>query len=541
MRIKAEDDPRRAEPEGDDLALLPRRVIGYALWERKFVQLDVKFLDHMAVTSRDNAFDKLEIDPLHKRLIQGYVGWHFRSRDIEKGGKGLGTQDIIRGKGKGLVILLHGVPGVGKTATAEAVAQRWGKPLFPITCGDLGLTPDSVERSLSRILRLAHLWDCVLLLDEADVFISRRTHGSDLQRNALVSGKSEYAWKFGRCSGLGTDSVHFTVFLRMLEYYNGILFLTTNLPGYLDEAVKSRVHLNLRYDALSLEQVKRIFLLNINQLKEIERERSEALGTAPMDIFEDDIMQFGEDHWNKNSEDVGRWNGWQVRNAFSIAASLAHFDAEAKVGRAVQLRKSHFEEVEKATVIYDKYRYSILTASDGFRAKQSEARNDDFNEHTFTLRGREATRGSNVYYAGSGFQRTPSRAYEQRSGSPLPPMAQPQFRGGPEPAGFPQTQQNLGVYSTPPQPKQQSLYPLSHASPRQPEPRVGGYPPPTPQDFYPTQQAGQQMQQSGQPVQQQFSQPQASPSYRDDGLRNMSAQPGYGHPSGQYGNIPGQG
>lgn len=190
MRIKAEDDPRRPEPEGDDLALLPRRVIGYALWERKFVQLDVQFLDHMAVTSRDNAFDKLEIDPLHKRLIQGYVSSHFRSRDIEKRGKGLGTQDIIRGKGKGLVILLHGVPGVGKTATAEAVAQRWGKPLFPITCGDLGLTPESVERSLSRIFRLAHLWDCVLLLDEADVFISRRTHGSDLQRNALVSGKS---------------------------------------------------------------------------------------------------------------------------------------------------------------------------------------------------------------------------------------------------------------------------------------------------------------------------------------------------------------
>lgn len=354
---------------------------------------------------------------------------------------------------------------------------------------------------------------------------------------------------FGRCSGFATDLIHITVFLRMLEYYNGILFLTTNLPGYLDEAVKSRVHLSLRYDALSLEQVKRIFRLNINQLKEIERERSEASGTTPMDIFEDDIMQFGEDHWNQNTEEVGRWNGRQIRNAFSIAASLAHFDAEAKVGRAVQLRKSHFEEVEKATVLYDKYRYSILTASDSFRAKQSEARNDDFNEHTFTLRGREAARGSNVYYSGSGAQRTPSRAYEQRSGSPLPPMSQPQFvpRGGLEPAGFPQSQQGLGVYSTPPQPKQQGLYPLAHTSPRQPEPRVGGYPPPTPQDFYPTQQAGQQIQQPGHPAQQQFTQPQASPSYRDDGLRTLPAHPGYGqaqpavHGSGQYGNMSAQG
>lgn len=188
LRVKAEDDYRRQDPEGDDLALLPRRVIGYALWERKFVQIDVQILDHMAVTARENAFDKLEISQLNKKLIQSIVSSHFRSRDSEKRGKGSGTQDIIRGKGKGLVLLLHGVPGVGKTATAEAVAQKWGKPLFPITCGDLGLTPESVEKSLSRIFRLAHLWDCVLLLDEADVFISRRTQGSDLPRNAMVSG-----------------------------------------------------------------------------------------------------------------------------------------------------------------------------------------------------------------------------------------------------------------------------------------------------------------------------------------------------------------
>lgn len=144
LRVKAEDDYRRQDPEGDDLTLLPRRVIGYALWERKFVQLDVQVLDHMAVTARENAFDKLEIRQLNKKLIQSIVSSHFRNRNSEKRGKGSGTQDIIRGKGKGLVLLLHGVPGVGKTATAEAVAQKWGKPLFPITCGDLGLTPESV-------------------------------------------------------------------------------------------------------------------------------------------------------------------------------------------------------------------------------------------------------------------------------------------------------------------------------------------------------------------------------------------------------------
>jgi SpoVK/Ycf46/Vps4 family AAA+-type ATPase len=87
-----------------------------------------------------------------------------------------------------LFILLHGVPGVGKTATAEAVAQASRKPLFPITCGDLGVSPQEVDAALTSIFRLANLWDCVLLLDEADVFLSRRELG-DLERNALVSGK----------------------------------------------------------------------------------------------------------------------------------------------------------------------------------------------------------------------------------------------------------------------------------------------------------------------------------------------------------------
>lgn len=352
------------------------------------------------------------------------------------------------------------------------------------------------------------------------------------------------------------------VFLRMLEYYNGILFLTTNLPGYLDEAVKSRVHLNLRYDALTLEQVKGIFRLNINQLNEIERERSEASGTKPMIIFEKEIMQFAEDHWNSHTEELGRWNGRQIRNAFSIAASLAHFDAEREgvPDIAVQLRHFHFREVDKATVLYDKYRYSILTASDGLRAKQSEARNDDFNEHTFRQRGRETVKGNNAYYPGSSVQNTPSRAqapYEQRGGSPLPPMAQPMFasRGAPEQAGFSQAQQ--AGYSTPQQ-KQPGLYPTAHASPQPQERPVGGGFPPTPQDFYPGQQAGQTSQQGGQsfqqegqpmhqpgqPLQQQFAHPQTSPlPYRDDGRRDLQAHTGYGQAqpafqgSGQYGNM----
>jgi AAA+ superfamily predicted ATPase len=96
--------------------------------------------------------------------------------------------DLVRGKGKGLIILLHGVPRVGKTSTAESVASFTKRPLYPITCGDLGETARDVEESLEAHFTLAHRWGCILLLDEADVFLAKRERG-DIKRNALVSGE----------------------------------------------------------------------------------------------------------------------------------------------------------------------------------------------------------------------------------------------------------------------------------------------------------------------------------------------------------------
>ena len=182
-------------PTGDDLALLPRRMFAYAVWDRKFVHIDSRYLKRATQKGEESkAFTELQINVENKRLIESLLKSHFKRKKDELEGVEVISQDLIRGKGKGIVILLHGEPGVGKTATAEAVAQKYQKPLFPITCGDLGFTPEGVEKSLKEIFRLAHLWDCVLLLDEAEVFISQRDK-NDPQRNALVSGKLSCQWK----------------------------------------------------------------------------------------------------------------------------------------------------------------------------------------------------------------------------------------------------------------------------------------------------------------------------------------------------------
>lgn len=83
-----------------------------------------------------------------------------------------------------------------------------------------------MEAELKEKFHLAELWDCVLLLDEADVFLAQRTR-TDIKRNSLVS-----------------------VFLRVLEYFTGMLFLTTNRVGAFDEAFKSRIHISLYYPPL---------------------------------------------------------------------------------------------------------------------------------------------------------------------------------------------------------------------------------------------------------------------------------------------------
>lgn len=68
------------------------------------------------------------------------------------------------------------------------VAERARVPLYAMSAGTLGTSPEQVEASLDRALGLCEMWNAMLLLDEADVFLGARTD-TDLARNELVSGE----------------------------------------------------------------------------------------------------------------------------------------------------------------------------------------------------------------------------------------------------------------------------------------------------------------------------------------------------------------
>jgi SpoVK/Ycf46/Vps4 family AAA+-type ATPase len=105
----------------------------------------------------------------------------------------------------------------------------------------LNVEAGKLEVQLSKIFRVASHWNAILLLDEADVFLERRSV-QDMVRNGLVS-----------------------VFLRKLEYCEGIMFLTTNRVSQFDDAILSRIHLMLRYDELNSDARRQIWRHFLNR------------------------------------------------------------------------------------------------------------------------------------------------------------------------------------------------------------------------------------------------------------------------------------
>lgn len=143
-------------------------------------------------------------------------------------------KDIVKNKSGGTVVLLQGSPGTGKTLTAEIYAESLQRPLYSVQCSQLGIKIDEVEENLMTALARGRRWNAVMLLDESDVYVSQR--GNDLVQNAIVG-----------------------VFLRVLEYHAGVLFLTTNRGDQVDDAILSRCTARIVYTIPSAESQKRIW------------------------------------------------------------------------------------------------------------------------------------------------------------------------------------------------------------------------------------------------------------------------------------------
>lgn len=330
----------------DERVLLPYSLRGFVLRSKKWRIFDI---DNIEDIKYNSGFDDLVLPPGHKDTVEALVNRHSRSIEAAATKSEVKTSmDLVTGKGKGLIILLHGAPGVGKTSTAECVAEKTERPLFAITCGDLGESAIEVEENLEKNFSLAHRWGCLLLLDEADVFLSLRSQ-TDLRRNAIVS-----------------------VFLRTLEYYSGILFLTTNRVGTLDPAFKSRIHVSLYYPNLTKKASSEIWKKHIQKAKDYFENKEKKYSLRKREIIE-----FSKRHFKDLSgQGSGPWNGRQIRNAFQTAIALSEYEAALNGGNP-ELTERHFEKVAKVSSDFDKYLRLTHGRSESQMAEASKIRTDN--------------------------------------------------------------------------------------------------------------------------------------------------------------------
>jgi len=177
-----------------------------------------------------HAFEKLVLPSVTKNLIQSVFS--YSSQHL--------YGDIVNYKHGGLIVMAEGNPGVGKTSTAEVYSELNKKPLYVVQIYEIGTSVHSIEENLIKIFKRVEKWGAIILFDEIDVMLSKRD--DNLEKNAIVG-----------------------VFLRLMDYFRGIMFMTTNRIDVIDEAVLSRITLNIKYPDFTNETRRRIWELKLKE------------------------------------------------------------------------------------------------------------------------------------------------------------------------------------------------------------------------------------------------------------------------------------
>ncbi len=146
-----------------------------------------------------------------------------------------GEWGVGAGRPNGISALFAGPPGTGKTAAAEVVAGAIGLDLAVV---DLATVVSKyigeTEENLDRVFDAAGAGNIVLLFDEADALFGKRTEVSD--------SHDRYA------------NLEISYLLQRIERFDGLVVLTTNYFGNIDQAFLRRITVSVEFQLPTVEE-----------------------------------------------------------------------------------------------------------------------------------------------------------------------------------------------------------------------------------------------------------------------------------------------
>lgn len=220
---------------------------------------------------------------------------------------------------------------MGKTLSAEATSEHLRRPLYVVGGGDLGTSPREVDRTLEEVFDIANCWNAIVLIDEVRSVLCADAGTSEVLTTSI---RRTCFWRRGHrrtcntmlwllyCTCLcvlrqgDTTTIYVLHSLRHIEYYRGILFLTTNRLNTFDRAFLSRIHVALHYEELNNEAKTRIWRAFFKKAGMVEGQISDEL-----------VERLAQ-------RDV---NGRKIKNACRIATFLAR-------SQGMEIQYEHLEQ-----------------------------------------------------------------------------------------------------------------------------------------------------------------------------------------------------
>jgi hypothetical protein len=151
---------------------------------------------------------------------------------------------------RGVRALFSGPSGTGKTMAARYVAAQLGLDLYRV---DLAAVVSKyigeTERNLDQVLGRAEELDVVLLLDEGDALMTRRTE--------VANANDRYA-------NLETNFL-----IQRLETFEGVVIITSNAASRIDSAFQRRIDVTIELNPPDADARYRIWLEHLPDQQEV--------------------------------------------------------------------------------------------------------------------------------------------------------------------------------------------------------------------------------------------------------------------------------